>query len=149
MNKLAVLDATNEKTPRSAIRTGKLVVNLDARNVSVDDRAVHLTGKEYDVLSLLNLHKGTVVTKEMFLKHGVAAMSFGTRSSPVRRLQLARQISTGAGEDMSARLGFPNKQDSLLGVSGNLVSLRDESLFAQAGSNPHYSSPETDVTNAF
>jgi two-component system, cell cycle response regulator CtrA len=62
-------DATNEKTPRSAIRTGKLVVNLDARNVSVDDRAVHLTGKEYDVLELLNLHKGTVVTKEMFLKH--------------------------------------------------------------------------------
>jgi two-component system, cell cycle response regulator CtrA len=69
MNKLAVPDATNEKTPRSAIRTGKLVVNLDARNVSVDDRAVHLTGKEYDVLELLNLHKGTVVTKEMFLKH--------------------------------------------------------------------------------
>ena len=69
MNKLAVLDATNEKTPRSAIRTGKLVVDLDARNVSVDDRAVHLTGKEYDVLELLNLHKGTVVTKEMFLKH--------------------------------------------------------------------------------
>jgi two-component system, cell cycle response regulator CtrA len=69
MNKLAVLDNTNEKTPRSAIRTGELVVNLDARNVSVDDRVVHLTGKEYAVLELLSLHKSTVVTKEMLLEH--------------------------------------------------------------------------------
>jgi two-component system cell cycle response regulator CtrA len=30
----------------STIRTGKLVVNLDTRVVSVDDQPVHLTGKE-------------------------------------------------------------------------------------------------------
>ena len=41
MNKPAVLDNTNDKTYRSAIRTGKLVVNLDTRIGSVDDRAVH------------------------------------------------------------------------------------------------------------
>jgi hypothetical protein len=41
MNKPAVLDNTNEETCRSAIRTGKLVVNLDTRIGSVDDRAVH------------------------------------------------------------------------------------------------------------
>jgi two-component system cell cycle response regulator CtrA len=73
MNKLAVLDNTldytRERPPRSPIRTGRLVVNLDARKVSVKDRAVHLTGKEYGVLELLSLHKGTVVTKEMLLKH--------------------------------------------------------------------------------
>ena len=69
MNNLAVLDNTNEKTPKSAIRAGRLVVNLDTRIVSVDDRALHLTGKEYSVLELLSLHKGTIVTKEMILEH--------------------------------------------------------------------------------
>jgi len=53
----------------TTIRTGKLVVNLDTRVVSVDDRPVHLTGKEYGILELLSLHKGTTMTKEMFLNH--------------------------------------------------------------------------------
>src|ERR1700757_4171847 len=53
----------------STIRTGKLVVNLDTRVVSVDDQPVHLTGKEYGILELLSLRKGTTVTKEMFLNH--------------------------------------------------------------------------------
>jgi two-component system cell cycle response regulator CtrA len=66
MNQLMALANTSEKTP---IRTRSLVVNLDARKASVDDRAVHLTGKEYAVLELLSLHKGTVVTKEMLLAH--------------------------------------------------------------------------------
>ena len=35
----------------STVRTGKLVVNLDSRVVSVDDQPVHLTGKEYGILS--------------------------------------------------------------------------------------------------
>jgi two-component system, cell cycle response regulator CtrA len=53
----------------TTIRTGKLVVNLDTRVVSVDDQRVHLTGKEYGILELLSLHKGTTMTKEMFLNH--------------------------------------------------------------------------------
>jgi two-component system, cell cycle response regulator CtrA len=52
-----------------AIRTGKFVVSLDTRVVSVDDRRVRLTRKEYDILEILSLHKGTAVTKEMFLGH--------------------------------------------------------------------------------
>ena len=55
--------------PQSAIRTGKFVVNLDTRAVTVDDRPVHLTGKEYAILELLSLRKGTTLTKEMFLNH--------------------------------------------------------------------------------
>ena len=51
------------------IRTGKLVVNLDTRVVSVDDQPVHLTAKEYGILELLSLRKGTTLTKEMFLNH--------------------------------------------------------------------------------
>ena len=53
----------------STIRTGKLVVNLNTRVVSVDDQPVHLTAKEYGILELLSLRKGTTLTKEMFLNH--------------------------------------------------------------------------------
>jgi two-component system cell cycle response regulator CtrA len=53
----------------SIIQTGKMSVNLDARTVEVDGRPVHLTGKEYGILELLSLRKGTTLTKEMFLNH--------------------------------------------------------------------------------
>ncbi len=54
---------------QSVIRTGKVQVNLDAKTVDVDGAAVHLTGKEYQMLELLSLRKGTTLTKEMFLNH--------------------------------------------------------------------------------
>jgi two-component system cell cycle response regulator CtrA len=54
---------------QSIIRTGKLAVNLDAKTVEVDDARVHLTGKEYAIIELLTLRKGTTLTKEMFLNH--------------------------------------------------------------------------------
>ena len=55
--------------PDSIIQTGKLKVNLDARTVEVDGQPLHLTGKEYGILELLSLRKGTTLTKEMFLNH--------------------------------------------------------------------------------
>ncbi len=54
---------------QSVITTGKLVVNLDAKTVEVAGLRVHLTGKEYQMLELLSLRKGTTLTKEMFLNH--------------------------------------------------------------------------------
>jgi two-component system cell cycle response regulator CtrA len=45
------------------------VVNLDTKTVEVDGARVHLTGKEYQMLELLSLRKGTTLTKEMFLNH--------------------------------------------------------------------------------
>jgi two-component system cell cycle response regulator CtrA len=54
---------------QSTIRTGKITVNLDAKTVDVDGKPVHLTGKEYQMLELLSLRKGTTLTKEMFLNH--------------------------------------------------------------------------------
>ena len=51
----------------SVIRTGRLTVNLDTRTVEVDSSPLHLTGKEYQMLELLSLRKGTTLTKEMFL----------------------------------------------------------------------------------
>lgn len=53
----------------SVIKTGRLTVNLDTRTVTVDERPLHLTGKEYGILELLSLRKGTTLTKEMFLNH--------------------------------------------------------------------------------
>ncbi|WP_170439282.1 response regulator transcription factor CtrA [Ruegeria arenilitoris] len=54
---------------QSIIRTGRIAVNLDAKTVEVDNQAVHLTGKEYQMLELLSLRKGSTLTKEMFLNH--------------------------------------------------------------------------------
>jgi two-component system, cell cycle response regulator CtrA len=54
---------------QSVITTGKFTVNLDTKTVEVEGRAVHLTGKEYQMLELLSLRKGTTLTKEMFLNH--------------------------------------------------------------------------------
>ncbi len=53
----------------SIIRTGKLSVNLDTRTVEISGQPLHLTGKEYGILELLSLRKGTTLTKEMFLNH--------------------------------------------------------------------------------
>ena len=54
---------------QSVISTGELIVNLDAKTVEVGGQRVHLTGKEYQMLELLSLRKGTTLTKEMFLNH--------------------------------------------------------------------------------
>ena len=54
---------------QSIISTGDLAVNVDAKTVEVGGQRVHLTGKEYQMLELLSLRKGTTLTKEMFLNH--------------------------------------------------------------------------------
>ena len=54
---------------QSVITTGDLIVNLDTKTVEVSGARVHLTGKEYQMLELLSLRKGTTLTKEMFLNH--------------------------------------------------------------------------------
>ena len=54
---------------QSVIKTGDISVNLDAKTVEVNGARVPLTGKEYQMLELLTLRKGTTQTKEMFLNH--------------------------------------------------------------------------------
>ena len=54
---------------QSVIQTGDLTVDLDTKKVEVNGTRVHLTGKEYQILELLSLRKGTTLTKEMFLNH--------------------------------------------------------------------------------
>jgi two-component system cell cycle response regulator CtrA len=55
--------------PDSVIKTGKLEVNLEQKIAEVGGRALRLTGKEYAILELLSLRKGTTLTKENFLNH--------------------------------------------------------------------------------
>jgi two-component system cell cycle response regulator CtrA len=54
---------------QSIIETGDVKVNLDSRTVEVAGKPLHLTGKEYGILELLSLRKGSTLTKEMFLNH--------------------------------------------------------------------------------
>ncbi len=53
----------------NVIRTGKLTINLDTRMVEANGAPVRLTSKEYGILEMLSLRKGTALTKEMFLNH--------------------------------------------------------------------------------
>jgi two-component system cell cycle response regulator CtrA len=58
----------------SVIRTGKLAVNLNSKTVEAGGARVHLTAKEYALLELLALRKGTTLTKDMFLNHLYSGM---------------------------------------------------------------------------
>jgi two-component system cell cycle response regulator CtrA len=61
----------------SIITTGNLSLNLHAHTAHVDGVQVHFTGKEYAMLELLSLRKGTTISKEMFLNH-----LYGGRDEP-------------------------------------------------------------------
>ena len=51
----------------SVVRAGDLSVDLNRKTVEVNGDRVNLTGKEYQMLELLCLRKGSTLTKEMFL----------------------------------------------------------------------------------
>ena len=82
------------------IRTGKVTVNLDAKTVEAEGKGVHLTGKEYQMLELLSLRKGTTLTKEMFLNH-----LYGGMDEPELKIidvficKLRKKLSTATGGD--------------------------------------------------
>jgi two-component system, cell cycle response regulator CtrA len=54
---------------QALVATGPLVVNLDSKTVSVHDVRINLTNKEYQILELLSLRKGSTLTKEVFLNN--------------------------------------------------------------------------------
>ena len=60
----------NDKIDRLlAIQSATQSIGLIGKTVDVNGQRVHLTGKEYQMLELLSLRKGTTLTKEMFLNH--------------------------------------------------------------------------------
>jgi two-component system cell cycle response regulator CtrA len=85
---------------QSIIQTGRIAVNLDAKTVDVDGMPVHLTGKEYQMLELLSLRKGTTLTKEMFLNH-----LYGGMDEPELKIidvficKLRKKLAKATGDD--------------------------------------------------
>jgi two-component system cell cycle response regulator CtrA len=85
---------------QSIISTGRISVNLDAKTVDVGGMPVHLTGKEYQMLELLSLRKGTTLTKEMFLNH-----LYGGMDEPELKIidvficKLRKKLSEATGGD--------------------------------------------------
>lgn len=53
----------------SKIEIGDLSINLDTKTVEVKGNRTHLTSKEYQMIELLALRRGSTLTKEMFLNH--------------------------------------------------------------------------------
>ena len=54
---------------QSVISTDDLCVNLVKRTVEINGSLLHVTSKEYQILELLAIRKGSTLTKEMFLNH--------------------------------------------------------------------------------
>jgi two-component system cell cycle response regulator CtrA len=83
---------------QSVIKTGEILVNLDAKTVEVNGFRVHLTGKEYQMLELLSLRKGSALTKEMFLNE-----LYGGMDEPEPKIidvficKLRKKLATAAG----------------------------------------------------
>ncbi|MCA9367702.1 response regulator transcription factor [Candidatus Kaiserbacteria bacterium] len=90
---LAIIRRTQGHT-QSAITTGKLRVNLDTKTVEVEGARVPLTKKEYQLLELLSLRKGTTVTRDMLMNR-----LYNGRDEPDSRIvdafvcRLRKQIS--------------------------------------------------------
>ena len=53
----------------SVVRVGKMAIDLNTKIVTVDGNVLPLTGKEYALIELLALKKGSTVSKEQFLNH--------------------------------------------------------------------------------
>ena len=54
---------------QASLSVGPLTIRQDSHEVTVEGRDVKLTGKEYAILELLVLRRGTVLTKDAFLNH--------------------------------------------------------------------------------
>jgi two-component system cell cycle response regulator CtrA len=53
----------------SMIQIGDITVDLDAKTADINGEPLALSGKEYQILELLCLRKGSTLTKETFLNH--------------------------------------------------------------------------------
>ena len=82
-------------------QVGSLTLNLNNHTVTVEDRPIHLTGKEFAILELLVLRKGIAQTKETFLNH-----LYGGRDEPDIKIidvficKLRKKLQTVGAEDL-------------------------------------------------
>ena len=110
---------------QSVIDTGRLAINLDSRAVEVDGQPIHLTGKEYEILELLSLRKGTTLTKEMFLNH-----LYGGMDEP--ELKIINVFICKLRKKLSAATGGENYIETVWGRGYVLRDPEGEEKLAQA-----------------
>ena len=83
---------------RSIVQTDDLIVNVDAKTVYIKQIRVDLTDKEYRMLELLSLRRGTTITKEMFLSE-----LYGRMDEPEIKIidvfmcKIRRKLATASG----------------------------------------------------
>jgi len=111
----------------SIVKTGKLTVNLDTRTLEVDGRPLHLTGKEYGILELLSLRKGTTLTKEAFLNN-----LYGGMDEP--ELKIIDVFICKLRKKLNAATGG---EDYIKTVWGRGYTLRDPSDEPDRGEEDH------------
>ncbi len=82
----------------SLIRTGELTLNLDNRTLTVSERPLHLTDKEYGILELLSLRKGATLSKDTFLNHIYGGMDeSGAKLINVIMCRLRKKLIAASG----------------------------------------------------
>jgi len=89
----AVLRRTDGRRAENVLTLEDVVLDRNAREVSVDGRAVELTTKEFDLLAMLIENPGVVVSRDQLLDR-VWGMTYpgGTRTVDVHVAQLRRKL---------------------------------------------------------
>lgn len=112
---------------RNILREGELELDQDRRLVTVGDTAVDLTRKEYELLELLLLRRGRVVSKSLVLDH-----LYGSADGPASRTvevflcHLRRKID---------RAGMPGLIKTVTGI-GYSIARTAEPAVAASGFRP-------------
>jgi DNA-binding response OmpR family regulator len=89
----AVLRRTDGRSTENVLTLADVVVDRNAREVTVDGRPVELTTKEFDLLATLLENPGVVVSRDQLLDR-VWGMTYpgGTRTVDVHVAQLRRKL---------------------------------------------------------
>ncbi|MGN6429496.1 MAG: response regulator transcription factor [Gaiellaceae bacterium] len=89
----AVLRRTDGRRAENVLTLEDVVLDRNAREVSVEGRAVELTTKEFDLLAMLIENPGVVVSRDQLLDR-VWGMTYpgGTRTVDVHVAQLRRKL---------------------------------------------------------
>jgi two-component system cell cycle response regulator CtrA len=83
---------------QSVIAIDDLVINLDTKTAEVNGARVPLTLKEYQLLELLSLRRGLIMSKEMFLNH-----LYGGMDEPAQKIidvfmcKLRKKLANASG----------------------------------------------------
>jgi DNA-binding response OmpR family regulator len=94
----AVLRRTDGRRAEDVLTLEDVVLDRNAREVSVEGRAVELTTKEFDLLAMLIENPGVVVSRDQLLDR-VWGMTYpgGTRTVDVHVAQLRRKLGDPDG----------------------------------------------------